>query len=216
MHPSGGTNSEVNAEDSTVSEIRTSVGTYGGFYIAKYEAGIAGDKANYILSTKTPTDGSVKPLSQAEKGVWNLITREDCLTVSKAMIPSSTGAKSTLISGECWDTTLAWITATADSAYAENSSEKGYYEDVSSGEVHTTGYYGTNTNNIFDMGGNVYEYTSENGMQVAWGQSRQYVIFRGGYYDGDPSLEPASIRSRWGDIYQPANEIYGFRAVLYK
>ena len=94
------------------------------------------------------------------------------------MIPASTGAKSSLISGECWDTTLAWITATADSAYAENSEGKGWYNQDS---LHTTGYYGTNTNNIFDMGGNVYEYTSENGMVVAWGQSKQYSIFRGGH-----------------------------------
>ena len=38
LHPSGGTNAEVDPEDSTVGDIRTSVGTYGGFYIAKYEA----------------------------------------------------------------------------------------------------------------------------------------------------------------------------------
>ena len=148
------TDATVAEEDSTVSDIETSVGTYGGFYIAKYEAGIEGTTENYKLSTKTATDGSVKPLSKAGKGVWNYISRVNALAVSKAMIDNaSTGAKSTLISGAAWDTTLKWITATADSTYATNSAGKGWYNHVSNNTIHVTGYYGTNTNNIFDMAG---------------------------------------------------------------
>ena len=37
------TDTTVAAEDSTVGSIRDSVGAYGGFYIAKYEAGVSGD-----------------------------------------------------------------------------------------------------------------------------------------------------------------------------
>ena len=218
LHPSGGTNAEVDPEDSTVGEIRTSVGTYGGFYIAKYEAGIADTegvaKDNGSLTTKTATDGGVKPKSQAGLGVWNSISRADCLTVAKAMIPVATGAKSTLISGECWDTALSWITATAsengDAAYAEDSSGKGWYSDVSSYAIHTTGYYGTNTKNIFDMGGNAFEYTSENCKINGY----QYVVVRGGdYYSSSGSGGPAAYR------YDGNGYAYGdvsFRVVLYK
>ena len=217
FHPSGGTNSSVDAEDSTVAEIRASVGTYGGFYIAKYEAGIAGNKDNSSLSIETTTDGSVKPLSQAGKGVWDNISRADCLTVSKAMIPATAGAKSTLISGECWDTTLAWITATADSSYAENSAGKGWYYDVSSSQVHTTGYYGTNTNNIFDMGGNISEWTTENCSYYDddYGVVEQYVVVRGGNFLSVASYNPASHCSECWDF---TTDIYGngFRVVLYK
>ena len=63
--------------------IKTSVGTYGGFYIAAYEAGIEGTEENYDETTdtgKTATDGSVPPLSKAGKGVWNYISRTDALT----------------------------------------------------------------------------------------------------------------------------------------
>ena len=207
LHPTGGINSNVDSEDSTVAEIRTSVETYGGFYIAKYEAGIEGEINNKKLETKTLADGSIKPLSQEGKGVWDSITRAEALIISKAMIPSTTGTKSTLISGECWDTTLAWITATADSEYAENSEEKGWYRQSSASQIHTTGYYGTNTNNIFDMGGNAFEYTSENcfhGIQDA--------VARGGDCTLNGTYNPASLRDYWA----AESYVYGFRVVLYK
>ena len=207
LHPTGGINSNVDSEDSTVAEIRTSVETYGGFYIAKYEAGIEGEINNKNLDTKTLADGSIKPLSQEGKGVWDAITRTEALIISKAMIPSTTGTKSTLISGECWDTTLAWITATADSEYAENSEGKGWYRQSSASQIHTTGYYGTNTNNIFDMGGNAYEYTSENcfhGIQDA--------VARGGDCTLNGTYNPASLRDYWS----AESYVYGFRVVLYK
>ena len=214
LHPSSGTNNRVNAEDATVAEIRTSVGRYGGFYIAKYEGGIAGNKDNHSLSPRIKTDGSVKPLSQAGIGVWNSIARTESLTVSKAMIPVSTGVKSTLISGECWDTTLAWITATADFNYAENSTGKGWHNDISSNNIHTTGYYGTNTNNIFDMAGNVREYTSENCLyDDSEYDPYQGLINRGGDYLFSGVTHPASHREAFYD----ADSInVGFRVVLYK
>ena len=193
LHPSGGTNEDVNLEDSTVAEIRTSVGTYGGFYIAKYEAGITGDKDNRSLDTKTVTDGSVKPLSQAGKGVWNLINRADCLTVSKAMIPSSTGAKSTLISGECWDTTLQWIKQTTNTNYDIDSTGKGNYVGNLATTAASTDYA---INGIYDMAGNVSEYTSENCLfyDEDYDQFDQISICRGGYFINDADSHPASCR----------------------
>ena len=215
VSPLGETNQNLNAEDATVEEIRTSVGKYGGFYIAKYEAGIDGTTDNAKSHPLTATDGSVKPLSQAGKGVWNEITRVDSLTVAKAMIPTSTGAKSTLISGECWDTTLAWITATSDSSYAENSTNKGNYTGSYPTNGLTTGYYGTNTNNIFDLGGNVYELTSENCIfeEESDGDIDIYqgAVARGGSYDFS---HPASVCHGFGELSR--SNFIGFRVVIYK
>ena len=116
--------------------IKTSVGTYGGFYIAAYEAGIAGTTNNDSLSTKTATDGTVKPLSKSGCGVWNYISRTDALIVAASMVNTIDGVKSGLISGECWDTTLQWMVnssanATSNVGYDINSTGKRWYSDVS-------------------------------------------------------------------------------------
>ena len=200
------TDTTVEEEDSSVNEIKESVGTYGGFYIAKYEAGVIGTKDNHSLSKRTAVDGSVKPLSQSGVGVWNYITRTDAITVSKAMVSTTDGVKSTLISGECWDTTLAWIT-TVDSTYAEDSKGKGNYTE----KIATTG---SNTsyavNNIYDMAGNVYELTTEN---CTLDGSSDFLVRRGGYYGNLGSDYPTADRFADSDI---ANSLNGFRPVLYK
>ena len=197
--------SKFSDEGDTAGIIRTSVGKYGGFYIAKYEAG--------------KKDGNEKPLSQSGKNVWDNITRTDAIASSNLMIRSITGIKSTLISGECWDTTLQWIKNTADSTYDEDSTGKGYYSiaknDGTSGmeiertEPTNTGYYAIN--NIYDMAGNSREYTTENvdlyGMK--------FVIGRGGDYStsGEGGYSAAS---RHGNPNGPANQYTGFRVVMYK
>lgn len=164
LHPSGGTNANVNAEDTSVGLIRSSVGTYGGFYISKYEAGCPLDSSNNEIiptGSSTITDFTKKARSVLGANPWNYISRVNAITASSNMVTGS-NVTSALISGECWDTTLAWITATADSNYATNPVGKGWYVNVSSGVKHTTGYYGTNTNNVFDLGGNMWEWTTEN------------------------------------------------------
>ena len=191
--------------------IKTSVGTYGGFYIAAYEAGIAGTIENYNLSTMTATDGSVKPLSKSGCGVWNAIKRGNALTVAASMVNTTDGVKSGLISGECWDTTLQWMVnssanATSNAGYDTNSTGKGWYSDVSSNTRHTTGYYGVN--NIYDMAGNVWEWTTENCMK--YGTS---YVYRGGVYSYSGSDNPAASR----ELYMGSgDQTFGFRVVLYK
>lgn len=162
------TDTSVQAEDNSVRELETSVGKYQGFYIAKYVAGIEGTTANYDLSEeqRKATDGTYKPLSQANKGVWNYISRENAITVSKEMINyEETGVYSTLISGAAWDTTLQWMVNSSDNKianaeYDTNSTGKGWYSDVASDRIRTTGYY--QVNNIYDMAGNVWGFTTEN------------------------------------------------------
>jgi len=198
--------------DSSANEIKESVRKYGGFYIAKYEAGLNGTVDNNSLQTVTATDGQVKPLSQAGKGVWNNVTRADAITVSKAMInQEATNVKSTLISGEAWDTTLQWIVNASDNRNKEpnkdydiNSSGKGWYNDVSSNALHVTGYLNSKVNNIYDMAGNVWEWTTEN--------SNNY-IHRGGCYV-DP-LTYIYVAFRNDNNYGKGIHV-GFRVVMYK
>ncbi len=169
------TDTTVEAEDSSVQAIEESVGKYGGFYIAKYEAGIEESKDNFTIYEESsfnddslkPTDGTYKPLSRPNVGVWTWISRADAITVSKAMIDyDETGVHSTLISGAAWDTTLQWMVNSSDNrelnaGYDIDSSGKG---NLDSEEIAVTG---SNTaysiNNIYDMAGNALEWTTENG-----------------------------------------------------
>ena len=194
------------------SAIKTSVGKYGGFYIAAYEAGITGTKDNYSLSRKTATNGSVKPLSKAGCGVWNSILRTDALTVAESMVNTENGVKSGLISGECWDTTLQWMVNSSTNAklnagYDIDSTGKGWYSNVSSDKRTTTGYYAIN--NIYDMAGNVFEWTTENCTY----DGGSYLVKRGGYYNSSGSSFPAAYRVNNTDI---AGRTVAFRVVLYK
>lgn len=157
----------------------------------------------------------MKPLSKAGCGVWNSIIRNDALVVAASMVNTSDGVKSGLISGECWDTTLQWMVNSSTNAanepnlgYDTNSTGKGWYADVSGNVRHTTGYYAVN--NIYDMAGNVWEWTTENCIY----NGNNYSVFRGGrYIDTTGSNYPTAFRD-WG--FYGAGDGLGFRVVLYK
>ena len=208
------------SDESTASAIRTSVATYGGFYIAKYEAGIEGTKSNCTLIVEANYDDSAttslstKPLSQAGKGVWDAISYTDAIVVSTNMVNnSSTGVNSTLISAECWDTTMQWIKQTTNTDYDTNSEGKGWYDDVASWNIHTTGYYVMN--NIYDMAGNVNEWTTEKYTYEGYTSP----VSRGGNYGSSGLDAPAAARWHYDgqdDGGGDAREGTGFRVVMYK
>ena len=194
--------------------IKTSVGIYGGFYIAKYEAGVPVDEdENEIAPTSATTSQKARSVSGAT--VWTNITRTNAITVAENMIDSSVaGVKSGLISGECWDTTLQWMVNTSDNAanepnagYDIDSTGNGWYSDVSSSKKTTTGQYPIN--NIYDMAGNVREWITEN----CTDNGNYLVVNRGGRYDYSGSDNPAAYRGRYND---KADSDIAFRVVLYK
>ena len=199
-------NISVPEEDESVENIRKSVSKYGGFYIARYEAGIGGTVANSNLTSPKPVDGTYKPLSKAGCGVWNNIFRQDAITIAENMIDSEkTGVHSCLISGEAWDTTLQWMVNASDNkalneGFDTNSTGKGWY----SNSVHLTGYYAVN--NIYDMAGNMVEFTTENNSSSA-------SIARGGSYAYSGADSPAANRISNSGY---TNSSFGFRVVLYK
>ena len=189
--------------------IRTSVGNYGGFYIAKYEAGIPGITQSVITDHNTSTSGNILPVSKPNVGVWNFINRTDALSLSNKMINyEETGVHSTLISGAAWDTTLNWITNTVDNTYAEDSENKGNYSGTISqtSSNFSTAYL---KNNIYDMAGNMSEWTTENGIY----NGNNYLINRGGMFETNGTEMPAAYRNVYID-----NGGYGisFRPVIYK
>ena len=111
-------------------------------------------------------------------------------------IAANSNVVSTMIWGSLWDRTLIWLTETGEKTYAEiyDSSTWGNYKDSSgaaeanSGEKQATGFSEAwKANNIYDLAGNVRDWTIE--AINTYGR-----VSRGGYYGFSGSDYPASGR----------------------
>ncbi len=152
---------------------------YGGFYIGRYEAGIP--EGDTSTSNKTGI-----PVSKKYATVWTDIQYDNAEASAESMI-SNEYVQTGLITGTAWDTTCHWIedslksinasASLTDSRYYGNYRDSLAPANENSGTKRTAGY---NENwkikNIYDLAGNVREWTSEAGSSC---------IYRGGsYFDG--------------------------------
>ena len=116
---------------------------------------------------------------------------------------------STLIYGVQWDAIMQWIdpdyeNGTCESnSFVANSDEKGYYNASAPTTTGSSDDYAVK--NIYDLAGNVAEWTMES-------CSTNLRVDRGGYYTTGSSY-PASYR----DVINPSNsnDNFGFRVTLY-
>ena len=172
-------------------EMINSVKTYGGFYIGRYETG------NLSNSTKAVVQ---KNNSDIANQTWYTMYKM-CKTI-KVNENVYTG----MIWGCQWDATLRWMQTSTNSEVANfptNSEGKGNY----SGKLILTGSNSSYAvNNIYDMAGNVFDWTLDVG-------GVNIHVFHGGYYGYLASSYPASIRDS-GDA-ERAFKYLGCRATLY-
>lgn len=200
-----GINADVSKE--IVAQIKaekTSVAKYGGYYIGRYEVGKNGDTA-VVKYNQTP---------------YASITWSTAYGLAKKIITNSE-ATSYLCSSYAWDTAVNFI---QNNSTAKNyaTSIEGFngnwnpqaVKDPSGNVIKPAGTSqqlntGLTTQfcNIFDMGGNEAEFTTE----LNPGAS-ETVVLRGGdynYYDGYPA------GYRWDDNSGDADINLGFRATLF-
>ena len=133
----------------------------GGFYIGRYEASYYDGKVASKKSTSTRTSSST-PLANGM--LWNYVSQIDALEKSKEMY---TGI-STLLTGAAWDRTLGWLEDTGVVTSLEivgDSKTWGNYRDDefsnTTGLINTGEYGETERNNIYDLAGNLCEWTTE-------------------------------------------------------
>ena len=140
---------------------------------------------------------------------WTNITRDKAKSISEELYEKAKGdsVNSKLCSSYAWDTALKFI-ENKFSTYPTNSTQ-GNYSDKSAelGKPARTGQT-TAVNNIFDMGGNTWEWTTE-----AYREESNPCTKRGGGYGNSSSDHPAASRTCSSRNY--ANDGLSFRTTLY-
>ena len=148
-------NDDINLND------KESVEANGGFYIGRYEASYEDGKAVSKKSTDTRTTSST---TLTDGMLWNYILQTDALQKSKEMY----SGKSSLLTGAAWDRTLGWLEETGAVSFIEivgDSKTWGNYSDDefsnTTGLINTGSMDETEKNHIFDLAGNLAEWTTE-------------------------------------------------------
>ena len=166
-------------------EMIVSIGKYGGFYIGRYELSESGVKKDQPTLTKTNWYNLYKKCTELQ---------------------ASDKVKTQMIWGCQWDVTMNWLISSGAKTSDEvnkNSSTWGNYSNYNTANNYTEGTTGyeknagslQNTgssenwkaNNIYDLAGNVEEWTQE-------ANKTYFRAIRGGNYSSHGSYYPASDR----------------------
>ena len=242
-----------------------SVDLHGGFYVARYEAGVPSGAnfyantagATYYTSSTTPSKNvtSYTPVSKAEVQSWNYISQENAKVVSSNMYSGNGAVNSQLIDSYAWDTIMTWMEESVD-GIALDSTNYGNYANtpltvtvsnalyaehtyttswtpattykratitlgsVASGsstiykEIATGSLSSAKVRNIYDMAGNMWEWTTEYGYHNADSSGTKYAVLRGGSFGDYGSNDPVSYRVGNGTATHTGIGV-GFRVVLY-
>ena len=225
-----------------VTEMYDSVATYGGFYIARYEAGLE--------SKRTEDDGEVETAvySMMNKMPYNNVGWSDtndmnnenggAVQVARSLYPKTNanyGVVSTLTYGVQWDAVVQWFKdkgknvldsteygncynnaitkfnkdaqVSRDNGASYDPIAAGYSKTDKQSRIYTTGATEeARVNNIYDMAGNLYEWTME-------GLYAYCRVLRGGSFHGSGGDDSVSYRVLAGP--DGANFDCGFRSALY-
>ena len=201
---------------------KTSVERYKGFYIGRYEAG---DKESTVAKTLRSSNDVTKTVTiKANQAPYNYVTRTQAVSLAEGFATKQGyKAKTKLVSSYAWDTTIAFIEKTVNN-YGSSSSQGNYYntsvnyKDITdeskpektkaenSSLLVATGQT-TPVCNIYDMGGNVLEWTTE-----SCSYKFSPYAMRGGDGSGKFAHDAAGYRiNNPGDAYGNV----GFRLTLF-
>ena len=177
-------------------EMIKSVKTYGGFYIGRYETGNLSQTKAVVQKNNTNINNQT----------WYTMYKV-CKTIK-----ANDNVATSMLWGCQWDATLRWMQTSSNSDVANfptNSTGKGNYHGTQ-GDTDAPIPTGSNSsyavNNIYDMAGNVKDWT----MEAFITDNR---VIRGGCYDYPASSNPASGRGGYYPTY--SGSTYGCRSTLY-
>lgn len=229
---------------------------YGGFYVGRYEAGLASDMSEFTSTQQHTGSNQVynvykTPQSKAGLAPWNFVDWTHSKANAESMY-NNNYVSSGLITGTQWDvilntfkskaslsdsdmtnssgwgnyknTAIAYTGRKATAYYSSNSwylpvfgstetsttTSISYYDNH--GDLLTTGASDTTQKyHIFDIAGNLWEWTEEDSHYATSGQCR---VTRGGDYLDTSGDFPACYRHGTFPVSYAGFHV-GFRAVLY-
>ena len=215
----------------------------GGFYVGRYEAGIAENRTSKSVTNsdgKYTIEGMQTPLSKADAYPYTYVTRTQAQNLANNV--NSGSRTSSLMFGVQWDLVLAFMSKdtakiTSTDVLTKNSTTIGNYRNnlwtiknanaqyLSSGKfvqcpnpfkkessssiLLTTGADRSfSVQNIYDIAGNVCEWTLEKTSSIS-----NPCAGRGGYYSVAGSGFPSAGRSDGSTDYSV--DVLGFRVSLF-
>ena len=216
---------DVTGEFAEYAAMKESVEKYGGFYIGRYEVGSTTKRVDTDNGT---TEFEIKkemyPYNYASWGPSMILANGDVMSygknqgkgaveLSRSMYRENNSMVSTLCYGVEWDAALKFIAKVEPSYLIKDEGKGWYYDTVDANKEHITGKDiikdGVIVNkicNIYDMAGNVAEWTME-------ANSKTNRVMRGGCYVDNGNRYPSSYRYTFSPSL--TNEARGFRVALY-
>ena len=198
-----------NAIAKDIEQFKTSVKNNHGYYIGRYEAGVVDYNSSVSTSNSNNkidwtgyTGDNIKLVCKKEQQVWNYVTQNKASELSRDMYGSEAKVTSDLINSYAWDTAIVYIQAMGNSNYANQTDGNGTLKNTGSTEDEKC--------KIFDMAGNLYEWTTEYSTNTV-SSSASPCTFRGGFYNG--SFFSTSFR--YNDVATSSIRNISFRPLLY-
>lgn len=187
---------------------KTSVETYHGFYLGRYEAGDKESTSSQIMRTDESQTINTVTLKKGQTP-YNYVSKTQAQILAEGMdTKQGYNVTTKLCSSYAWDSAISFIQKT-NSNYGNNSTLGNYsntefdyialnstsitHKNISSSTLVTTGQT-TSVCNIFDIGGNCSEWTTETSSA-----SNMICTSRGGSYNDSCSAVPAGYRQYSAD-----------------
>ena len=183
-----------------------------GYYFARYEAsyssgttfGVGNNSSYRKPASKESTAYSKDSMSYIAGTLWNHITQGNASKASRQMYYGDSYVESDLCNSYAWDTAIVYIQAMGNTNYANENCDT-----TGNTSLKNTGTTGEQKCKVYDMAGNLIEWTTEYSTNVN-DDSVQPCTVRGGLYYRSNCYTSARQKGHAASKYNTS-----FRPILY-
>ncbi|MCQ2978946.1 MAG: hypothetical protein MJ245_04010 [Clostridia bacterium] len=190
-------------EETIPTNVVDSILKYQGFYVGRYEGILGSDgRMGCKRSNKNPTGyvGRIKNSDQKSVlALYNYVSASNAASAINKSYSSASSVVAHLPYGAEWDTVMMWFKE-SDIDVDSDSSNWGNYQNIeitgikagNQQDILNTGVSNyTQANHIYDLAGNLWEWTQES--------TTQGNVVRGGVYGSAGTQTPAAYRTAFGN-----------------